>query len=1131
MKDIVFSLLLPTRGRPKMLRRFLDSLVETASFPQRLEVVIVVDEDDAAMADFHFDALAVKRVTVAGGLNMGELNRSAYAASSGRYVFLVNDDIIARTVRWDERILAEFQRYPDGIVLIHVNDLLFGDHLCTFPFVSRVFADGCGGICPPDYYRHRIDDHIYHIFNMLAYLGHKRIVYLPDVVFEHDHYTLDQQGTRVYADSGVIHPPDAALFDSLSDVRTTMALDLVDLIQKACRAQEREIHRIRLDALPDAFCIRSPEYVRVHGADAIPASAQTRVTIGVVSADHLRDVPQRSIEAIKQHTQNYELLLLDNNFYDQFSHANDMNRLMRACGTKYLVLMDDDVIVQPGWLDALLACMDGKTGIATPAQTDADGDVSYAGVVFRPDRSGHHGHLFDLPDAPTPILTMCSAILLIDMDLCGQLRFDETMPKYFMDLDMGLRVWESGARLILAPGVPVCHIGGATLRYGSDENHSQWEEQRRVFADKWFAGGRMDRLATKISAREPIVDRQWQLLGRVEALFDMHPDESLANYAQRAKAVHRDIATIPALNQYIIDIVWTRIKAEGGIGDIHSRQRWPLAYLSSLYGRQLYAGPHNDYHIWYFEDAYWAVPTHYGDRFIRSLRRMNRPGLLRADTREALQALVETAGTFQPTSPHDGTIVEQTDDGVIVAFDNMYMASPTERPGTPLVPGSRFFSIEAARNCLHSERPQCIDAYRGYAIYKYHHMYLAAEGLTPDDIQSGSERAKKCLKAHTLPQIQREIEFGSAIGPATDLKRALFCTLPVDEMTPFRRLCHEPITLVHLPADRDAYARVDAVELAFRDGVHADFDLHRVDPAWIDLFRQREIREIILPSKPPETWAHNLPERLANHLCGRITLLEADGTRHSFAGERAQRLQYNKANLCTALEHIDISNVQTALEVGCSDGLACELLAIIGVGAICGVDTSAIVNLVSPPPGVQLRRGEATALDYPDNSFDFVFSIAVVEHVAEPDRVLSEMLRVTKPGGHFYLQTAPLYHSPWGHHMPYFKEPWVHLINSEAELIAYARQTGIAEQIEQDLSIGVEHYIRGMLCPDHINGLTVMELGLETLIENEGIEIIINSRSHEGRDLLPEKRRARLWTYTFGELTDHGINLLVKKRC
>lgn len=48
----------------------------------------------------------------------------------------------------------------------------------------------------------------------------------------------------------------------------------------------------------------------------------------------------------------------------------------------------------------------------------------------------------------------------------------------------------------------------------------------------------------------------------------------------------------------------------------------------------------------------------------------------------------------------------------------------------------------------------------------------------------------------------------------------------------------------------------------------------------------------------------------------------------------------------------------------------------------------------------------ATAMPFPDNSFDAIWTVWVVEHIPEPERALREMRRVLKPGGKLYLHVA-----------------------------------------------------------------------------------------------------------------------------
>ena len=63
---------------------------------------------------------------------------------------------------------------------------------------------------------------------------------------------------------------------------------------------------------------------------------------------------------------------------------------------------------------------------------------------------------------------------------------------------------------------------------------------------------------------------------------------------------------------------------------------------------------------------------------------------------------------------------------------------------------------------------------------------------------------------------------------------------------------------------------------------------------------------------------------------------------------------------------------------------------------------------------VELRQMDARTLDFPDNSFDTVAAMHVLSVVPEPEKVMSEIARVCKPGGrvvitnHFKRQTGML---------------------------------------------------------------------------------------------------------------------------
>ena len=50
-----------------------------------------------------------------------------------------------------------------------------------------------------------------------------------------------------------------------------------------------------------------------------------------------------------------------------------------------------------------------------------------------------------------------------------------------------------------------------------------------------------------------------------------------------------------------------------------------------------------------------------------------------------------------------------------------------------------------------------------------------------------------------------------------------------------------------------------------------------------------------------------------------------------------------------------------------------------------------------------VERGDATGLDFPDESFDLVYCYHVLEHIPEYDSALAEIRRVLKRGGVLYL--------------------------------------------------------------------------------------------------------------------------------
>jgi len=262
-EEVTMTLIVPTRQRTAQLGGLLDSVAATTAHAESLEIILVVDADDPASMSFRHEALPIKHVVVQPGQTMGVLNSEGYEASTGEYIMLLNDDVLVRTRGWDERVRACFDDFPDGIVLVHVNDTLIREHLCTFPIVSRTFCELAGGICPRSYIRYRIDDHIEDVFNLLGVLGVQRTVYLRDVVFEHLNSVAHPEADRVYMSDPNILAVDAPMFDALFDERKELALRLIDYIDQRARLVASASRRQRLACIIDPFSLRVPGRQRV----------------------------------------------------------------------------------------------------------------------------------------------------------------------------------------------------------------------------------------------------------------------------------------------------------------------------------------------------------------------------------------------------------------------------------------------------------------------------------------------------------------------------------------------------------------------------------------------------------------------------------------------------------------------------------------------------------------------------------------------------------------------------------------------------------------------------------------------------------------------------------------------------
>ncbi len=167
-----------------------------------------------------------------------------------------------------------------------------------------------------------------------------------------------------------------------------------------------------------------------------------------------------------------------------------------ARGT-YLVLLNNDTVVQPGWLDALLQTFTAHpdTGLAGSKLVYPDGRLQEAGgIVFADGSAANYGRNGDPSDPRFNFVReadYCSgAAIAIPLALFTEFGGldDLYAPAYYEDTDLAMRIRRHGLKVRYQPASVVVHFEGATS--GTDPSSGAKAYQainQRKFLERWAA--------------------------------------------------------------------------------------------------------------------------------------------------------------------------------------------------------------------------------------------------------------------------------------------------------------------------------------------------------------------------------------------------------------------------------------------------------------------------------------------------------------------------------------------------------------------------------------------------------------------------------------------------------------------
>ncbi len=299
-------------------------------------------------------------------------------------------------------------------------------------------------------------------------------------------------------------------------LRHLLERGLLSLRRRGWRAT---LSRIGRELRPSERLTRQPTAVPAPtkaGDLRLPCPERPRASIVVPAYDQIAHTLAclRALAESGEHTA-FEVIVVDDRSNDTTPavlpdieglryHRNDRNLgfigasnagALLARG-EFLVFLNNDTQVRPGWLDALIGTFERhpRAGLVGAKLIYPDGRLQEAGGTVFSDGSGWNYGRFDDPTDPRynhlREVDYCSgAAIAIRRELFTELGgFDPRYaPAYYEDTDLAMKVRARGLKVLYQPRSEVVHHEG--ISHGSDHGdtikNNQMTRNRELFEDRW----------------------------------------------------------------------------------------------------------------------------------------------------------------------------------------------------------------------------------------------------------------------------------------------------------------------------------------------------------------------------------------------------------------------------------------------------------------------------------------------------------------------------------------------------------------------------------------------------------------------------------------------------------------------
>lgn len=192
------------------------------------------------------------------------------------------------------------------------------------------------------------------------------------------------------------------------------------------------------------------------------------------------------------------------------------------------------------------------------------------------------------------------------------------------------------------------------------------------------------------------------------------------------------------------------------------------------------------------------------------------------------------------------------------------------------------------------------------------------------------------------------------------------------------------------------------------------------------------------------------------------------------------------------------------------------------------------------PGGLEVQSGSshgklfnmnAEDLKLGSETFDLIISLSTFEHFINGEKVLDEMYRVLKPGGHVLINFQPIWTSPRGHHLHHIDvlskliPPWGHLLCTEKMMIEVL---GKDYPVNMPMSLDeVIHWIYRSSEINRVDIVTLRKMLTSTKFHLEWLTPLVDDESVGLKNIA--EYLSKILSYTTDDLVTKGFSVFNSK--